>query len=164
MKYFRRMSLRLKLILAISISLLIIIVLTNIYIYQNMNRTIIEQERDKLNELKNALTMKIETRLSEAKTAVLTVANNPEAIEAFANRDRQKLINMYEESFQAINQNIAQFQFHLPDSTSFLRLHNLEKHGDDLSEFRNTVNEANEKEKLVSGIEEGRAGYGFRVV
>ncbi|MGM0410852.1 MAG: methyl-accepting chemotaxis protein, partial [Bacillota bacterium] len=33
-----------------------------------------------------------------------------------------------------------------------------------LSEFRNTVNEANEKEKLVSGIEEGRAGYGFRVV
>ncbi|MFW5987830.1 MAG: methyl-accepting chemotaxis protein [bacterium] len=164
MKYFRRMTLRLKLILAISISLLIIILLTNFYIYQNMNNTIIEQEGDKLNEIKSALKMKIETRLSEAQTAVLTVANNPETIEAFANRDRQKLINMYEESFQAINQNVAQFQFHLPDSTSFLRLHNLEKYGDDLSEFRNTVNEANKKEKLISGIEEGRAGYGFRVV
>ena len=164
MKIFKRMSLRLKLILAISLSLIIIIALTNFYIFQNMAETIREQERTKLNEIKNAIEMNIDTRLSEAKTAVLTIANNPEVKEAFAERNRERLINMFKNSFQKINENIAQFQFHLPDSTSFLRLHKVEKYGDDLSGFRNTVNMANERKKLVSGIEEGRAGYGFRVV
>ncbi|OEG62090.1 MAG: hypothetical protein BHK79_02470 [Halanaerobium sp. MDAL1] len=68
------------------------------------------------------------------------------------------------DSYQEISDEMAQFQFHLPDSTSFLRLHNPEKYGDDLSSFRFTVNQANQNREMVSGIEEGRGGYGLRVV
>ena len=164
MKFFKRMSLRLKLMLAVSLSLIIIISLTNFYIFQNMAGNIREQERDKLVEIEKALEMKIETRVAEAKTALMTVVNNPDVKEAFANRNRERLIEMFSDSYQQINDSIAQFHFHLPDSTSFLRLHNLEKYGDDLSGFRNTVNEANENKEIISGIEQGRAGYGFRVV
>ena len=164
MKFLKRMSLRLKLMLVVSLSLIIIISLTNFYIFQNMAGNIREQEKDKLVEIEKALEMKIKTRVSEAKTALMTVANNPEVKEVFANRNRERLIRMFSESYQEISENIAQFQFHLPDSTSFLRLHRLEKYGDDLSDFRETVNSANQNKKIVSGIEQGRAGYGFRVV
>ena len=164
MKFLRRMSFRMKLLLGISFSLIIVISLTNFYIFQNMSGNIREEERKKLLEVNNALKMKIESRLSEAETALNTVVNNPMVKEAFAKRDREKLINMYKESFKQISDNIAQFHFHLPNSSSFLRLHNIDKYGDDLSGFRNTVNKANAKKEMVSGIEKGRAGYGFRVV
>jgi len=164
MKFFKRMSLRLKLMLALSLSLIIIISLTNFYIFQHMSTNIKEQERDKLVEIEKALEMKIETRVAEAKTALMTVINNPEVKEAFANRDRERLIEMFADSYRQISDSIAQFHFHLPDSASFLRLHNLEKYGDDLSGFRNTVNEANQNREIISGVEQGRAGYGFRVV
>lgn len=164
MKYFKRMSLRLKLMLAVSLSLIIIISLTNFYIFQHMSSNIREQERDKLVEVEKALEMKIDTRLAEAKTALMTVINNPVVKEAFANRNRERLIEMFADSYQQISDSIAQFHFHLPDSTSFLRLHNLQKYGDDLSGFRNTVNKANQNREIVSGIEQGRAGYGLRVV
>lgn len=59
---------------------------------------------------------------------------------------------------------MTQIQFHLPDSTSFLRLHKLESYGDSLKDFRFTVNKANEDKEIVRGLEEGVAGYGFRVV
>ncbi len=80
-------------------------------------------------------------------------------------RDELKslLLPMYVNSLKK-KYNIAQFQFHLPPATSFLRLHKPKKFGDDLSSFRKTVVEANENKKPVSGIEVGRGGPGLRVV
>ncbi len=46
----------------------------------------------------------------------------------------------------------------------FLRLHAIDNYGDDLSDFRETVNQANREEEMVMGLEEGRGGFGFRVV
>ncbi|MFY9202187.1 MAG: cache domain-containing protein, partial [Limnochordia bacterium] len=55
-------------------------------------------------------------------------------------------------------------KFHLPDSTSFLRLHQPERYGDSLRDFRHTVNVANQTRTITAGLEEGRGGYGLRVV
>lgn len=106
----------------------------------------------------------IETKLTGTEVAVNSVAMNEEVKKAFAERDRQGLQTMLQGSYEAIKDQVAQFQFHLPDSTSFLRLHQPEKFGDDLSSFRFTVNKANEDKETVRGIEEGVGGYGFRVV
>ena len=46
----------------------------------------------------------------------------------------------------------------------FLRLHKVEKHGDDLSGFRYTVVEANKEKQPRIGIEKGVAGMGIRAV
>lgn len=59
---------------------------------------------------------------------------------------------------------VRQFQFHSPPATSFLRVHNLDKFGDDLSGFRNTVVTANRERRIVKGFERGRAGLGVRAV
>ncbi|MFW5856178.1 MAG: methyl-accepting chemotaxis protein [Bacillota bacterium] len=164
MKLISRMSLKAKIILVVSISLIVVIGITNYFLFQNMKDNIIGQERNRLDEINEAINLKIEDRINEAKTAVNTVANNPEAQEVFAEGDRDRLKDMFLDSYQEIDKDIAQFQFHLPDSTSFLRLHNPDRFGDDLSDFRNTVNMANEKKEIVSGIEEGKDGYGMRVV
>lgn len=60
--------------------------------------------------------------------------------------------------------NVRQFQFHLPDNHSFLRLHQPEKYGDDLTEIRPSVVMVNEFKEAVHGFEEGRVVNGFRNV
>ena len=47
---------------------------------------------------------------------------------------------------------VEQFQFHTAPATSFLRVHQPEKFGDDLSGFRKTVVEANATNKPVLGL------------
>jgi methyl-accepting chemotaxis protein len=50
---------------------------------------------------------------------------------------------------------VDQFQFHLPPATSYLRVHQPAKFGDDLSTFRKTVVVANQERKVVVGLEGG---------
>jgi diguanylate cyclase (GGDEF)-like protein len=57
-----------------------------------------------------------------------------------------------------------QLHVHLPDSTSFLRMHALEKNGDYLGDVRPTVRLANEEQRVVRGFEEGRIFNGYRFV
>ncbi len=92
---------------------------------------------------------------------------NEEVVSAFANRDREKLKSMLLRFYKMVlkpKYGIAQFQFHLPNGTSFLRVHKPEKFGDNLTSFRDTVVTANEAKMAVSGLEVGRAGLGVRVV
>jgi len=152
--------------LIILILILVVAVTAALTIYTNyITNEIIEQNSlEAYEELSHVIRIKIEEKVKDTEIAVLGIATNSIVQEKFANRDREALLEMLEGNFEAIKDNVAQFQFHLPDSTSFLRLHKPEKFGDDLSSFRFTVNKANKEKKVVSGIEEGVAGYGLRVV
>ncbi len=103
---------------------------------------------------------------TRAASLATLVASMPETVEAMRKRDREKLLALFSNAFQTLKKEygIHQFQFHLAPATSLLRLHNPEKHGDDLSSFRKTVVEANRTRKSVIGLEKGRAGYGIRGV
>jgi len=158
------LSLRNLLLVVISLSMIIIISILSYFIYTNMSAEIIKQEDEKLNGIATTINTKLNDLLEEGEIAVKLVAKNTAVQTAFANRDRELLRDMLLNSYQDISEEMAQFQFHLPDSTSFLRLHNPDKYGDDLSSFRFTVNQANQEQKMISGIEEGRGGYGLRVV
>lgn len=91
---------------------------------------------------------------------------DPKVPAAFAGRDRGDLLALTMPLYKATKDEfrISQFQFHLPNAHSFLRLHSPAKFGDDLSSFRATVVAANEKKQEVSGLEVGVADLGFRVV
>ncbi len=91
--------------------------------------------------------MQMEEQIETSEVSALSLANNLEVQRLFADRDREALAEMLLPAFNSISDRIAQIQFHLPDSTSFLRLHKPEKYGDSLKDFRFTVNEANEKKK-----------------
>lgn len=59
---------------------------------------------------------------------------------------------------------VRQVHFHLPDGTSFLRLHHPREFGDNLFEVRPSVRLANTKKIYVDGFEEGRDFHAFRHV
>lgn len=132
----------------------------------SQNQLITDQENEQLKSLTAAFNEKI---LSEGQTALnlaAAFADMPIVQEAFARQDRQALIDLLEESYLKMNEEfgVPQAQFHLAPATSFLRLHDLEKFGDDLSSFRATVLAANKDLKPIAGLEKGKGGYGIRGV
>lgn len=159
-----RLSLKMKLFIGIALCVLVLAAAFSIYAADCATSLIGEKENDQYTLLAEAIESRMLQQLEAAKMGVLGIANNPEIQRLFAERDRAGLLAMTAASYRAVENEIAQFQFHLPDSTAFLRLHMPESYGDSLREFRFTVNECNANRTMVSGLEEGRAGYGFRVV
>ncbi|MCT4583350.1 MAG: methyl-accepting chemotaxis protein [Peptostreptococcaceae bacterium] len=133
---------------------------TNIMIEDIMVNNMLEEYESLSKSIKSS----IQEKLDDTEVAVKVIANDKVIKELFANKDRQALLDVLEESYNSIKSNVAQFQFHLPDSTSFLRLHKPQKYGDSLASFRHTVNKANKEKQIVKGIESGVAGFGMRVV
>jgi len=130
-----------------------------------MRQIILEGERRYFQALQVFVENDLEEILRRARLGVEGVAADPAVQEAFAARDRARLLALTAPVWQHIKeQGVEQFQFHLPPATPFLRLHMPEKYGDDLSSFRLTVVEANREKRLVLGLEEGRGGFGFRAV
>lgn len=91
---------------------------------------------------------------------------NKEITDAFKEKDRDKLIKLTKENYDTLKKEgkVEQIQFHEISAISFLRLHKIEKYGDDLSEFRKTVVEANRQKVQIVGIEVGVGDLGVRIV
>lgn len=158
------MTLKIKIFLGFSISVLIIFSLLSFYTFSETTKTIVEKEQEMLDTLTHSIDIQMNGQLESAEIGALTMAENKEIQRLFAERDRVSLEKMLLSSFQSISDKVTQVQFHLPDSTSFLRLHQPSKFGDSLRDFRFTVNEANEGREIIRGLEKGVAGFGFRVV
>lgn len=115
--------------------------------------------------IEQAVMTEMESCIAKAEMSILPISNNKDIQKLFYERKREELRDVLLPVFNELQKmGVSQLQFHLPESISFLRLHNLEKYSDDLSSFRYTVNMANSELKTISGLEEGRAGFGFRVV
>jgi methyl-accepting chemotaxis protein len=124
-----------------------------------------EAEASLRNSLNSAQSM-INERLKQYQQMATLVGGMPSVADTFARKDRKKLISEFLPGWTVLHDyfKVAQFQFHLPPATSFLRLHQLEKYGDDLSKIRHTIVYANEKKEGTRGIEVGRGGLGLRGV
>lgn len=158
------MSLKNKITFGIIVMLVVMLAITGVYMANSTNKLLEENENQRLNSLSDYIEEDIYKELEIARLSAINIANSREVKEAFAKRDREELLGLTLGTYKKVNDKFSQAQFHLPDSTSFLRLHMPEKYGDDLSGFRNTVNLANKTKKEVSGLEEGVAGFGMRVV
>jgi signal transduction histidine kinase len=110
-----------------------------------------------------------------SQTIFEEVVNKQDIIDLFkyahtANIEEQAIIRkkMYEKlkaTYERLEQkNLRQLHFHLPDNTSFLRMHKPEQFGDNLSSVRYSVKMVNELKKPIQGFEEGRIFNGFRYV
>ncbi|WP_417582385.1 methyl-accepting chemotaxis protein [Nitrincola sp.] len=159
-----RISIRLSLGTAIMLALVIAIIIpTVLSLLSNITQ---RAESRQLEDLHNALQASIDETAEQALRITTASISGVGISEAFANRDRALLQQLTLPVFEALQQNynIRQFQFHLPPATSYLRLHQLDKHDDDLSDFRLTVLQANNQQRAQSGLESGVAGIGLRGV
>ena len=116
------------------------------------------------------LRQRFESALADEARRALSLADalalNHAVVELFARGDRDGLAAMLVPGFAALHDRygVRQFQFHTAPATSFLRVHNPKKFGDDLSSFRHTVVEVNRTKQPISGLEFGVEGLGIRGV
>lgn len=158
-------SLKTKLFVLVVMGVLLLSIAFAAYAIKQTTYIVQQKEQEELIIVGEGIQNATSRQLEILQVAVHGVASNKEVQRVFADRDRQNLQEMLLPVFETIQDSrISQFQFHLPDSTSFLRLHQVEKYGDSLKDFRFTVNECNSSKKTVAGLEDGRGGYGFRVV
>ena len=92
--------------------------------------------------------------------------NMPYIKKLVKDRKRDVLYNFLKSSYKELQEryNIRQLHFHLPDSTSFLRMHRPKKFGDSLKGIRESVDFVNKEKVPFVGFEEGRIYNGFRHV
>ncbi len=109
----------------------------------------------------------VDSKVNDLKIAMNFILGDQQTLKAFSNNDRTFLSEKYLNMFQAILKprfHVNIFQFHKPPAISFLRIHKPEKFGDDLSAFRKTVVNVNQKQIVQAGIEVGKYGASIRVV
>ncbi|MFA6498799.1 MAG: EAL domain-containing protein [Desulfurivibrionaceae bacterium] len=94
-------------------------------------------------------------------------STRPELAAAFAKGDRAALqalcLPLFEKVLQRENPAFVSFHFYTPDNRSFLRVHQPEEYGEDLS-FRPMVVEVNSQHKPLSGYEIGPGGFYYRII
>nr|WP_240905588.1 methyl-accepting chemotaxis protein [Thiorhodococcus mannitoliphagus] len=126
-------------------------------------------DRAELRELEDhydALTSAIASTGEQAQALSALVAHIPEIQQAFAQDDRERLKAMTQPVFEHLSEHqaVRQFQFLKAPATSFLRVHMVDRYGDDLSAIRKTIVQANRTQEPVLGLERGVAGLGVRGV
>jgi methyl-accepting chemotaxis protein len=119
-----------------------------------------KQEKSNLEAIANAMMDKLSNSKQFSLALAHAYANLPEVQKSFAAQNRHELIDLLHASYQKLAEDydIVQGQFHIPPATSFLRLHELDKYGDDLSSFRKTVVTAIQTRQEVAGLEKGKGG------
>jgi len=139
-------------------------------LYVSYNKSIKNLDEDVLSDFTHFHTLfedQISVKKNNLKMTIEVLLNDSNVVKLFGEENRtglaKKLVSFYKNNLKP-NYGIAQFQFHKPPATSFLRLHKPQKFGDDLSGFRQTVVDANNSQKVITGIEVGRAGPGLRIV
>ena len=145
-----------------------IVAIVGLFVYSYLINQAANRERERADDqqLETAFNAKVESQGTLALGLALEAANDPSIQDAFARRDRQALTQLTLKNYQTLNQrfDLPQYQYHIPPAISFLRLHDLENFGDDLSTFRRTVVQVNQTKLPVVGLEVGRGGLGLRGV
>jgi len=125
---------------------------------------LLESQRRELRQYAETVRADVAAAGEQAVALSTLVANLPGVAARLAGRDRDGLRAMFAPAFQALRQNsgIAQFHFHVAPWTSFLRLHDPDRFGDDTTEPRRTVTRTNELQEHAHGLDVGVAGVGIR--
>jgi PAS domain S-box-containing protein len=132
----------------------------------SQQRLIIEEEEKTLLRYHHRFLEELDQKETQAMSLATMIAENTQVQALLAQRDRQALIDLLMHTYVELKMyfNVEQFHFHLPGAVSFLRLHYLERFGDDMSLYRKTILDALKTGRPVGGLELGATGYGIRAV
>lgn len=161
-----KLSMKFKL-LALVLAGIILLTAVSLFRQYSAFQTTLAAEKQKLSaQVTSVFEQNLASDLGNLAMAVESLTYNTQLVERFAAGDREYLKATMIPYFKQLKEKygVGQFQFHTPPATSFLRVNEPEKFGDDLSKFRATVVETNKSQKPVLGLEVGRSGPGTRVV
>jgi methyl-accepting chemotaxis protein len=160
------MGINKKVFLTIVLSSLVFVVVgffISRYFINNIEEDIYSKTKTKLI---NSVATKENSKKQIGLTNALSIANDHEMSAAFANNDREKVLQVLANIGKTFKNNTnfknVKIHVHTKDNRSFLRAWNPKKNGDDLSSFRYSVVEVNSTKKSLVAIETGRAGLVIR--
>lgn len=132
----------------------------------SQQKLIKEEEKKGLRLYYDRFLEEVTEKADQAKSLAAVIAENRQVQVYLADRDRQALIDLLMPIYVELRMDfdIEQFHLHLPGGVSFLRLHYLEKFGDDTSGYRKTIADAVKTGGAVGGLEWGVTGFGIRGV
>ena len=132
--------------------------------FWHMHKAAVDRELHNLNEHYVELQGRLDAEVRTAATLATLVAEMPDAQDAFAAGDRERLLQMFRTPFERLKKDfgVRQFQFHTPPATSFVRIHKPGKFGDDLTGKRPTIVKTNNEKSPVTGLDIGVFGLGLR--
>jgi putative methionine-R-sulfoxide reductase with GAF domain len=107
---------------------------------------------------------KIETELVTAESLAISIAARDDIKELYLSGKRDELYSLLSPMFtEWKDRHIVHLYIENPDGTVFLRVHNPEKFGDDIT-YRGTANTALSEKRVTSGVEIGPNRLGVRGV
>ncbi len=141
----------------------VVILVTSMNGMEKIESDVLAQEKEKLLDF---YTQKFQAKKDVAISNVISIARNFFVVSALKENQRpiainglKHLINDFKENTKFKN---IKIHIHDKDVVSFVRLWNLDKHGDDLKGFRKTIIEVKKTKKPLAAIEIGRAGLVLR--
>lgn len=163
---FKNMGISFRTSMSFILMVAVIIAIVMLAVVVQFRQITTSAELSQLQDLQKSLQSKVDDTAEHAMYTIDGIIAAPGVIEAFAANDRATLEMLTVPSFEVLKRkyHLQQFQFHTPPATSFLRVHKLDKYGDDLSSFRKTVVEVNHTKQRQYGLEKGVAGIGLRGV
>ncbi|MBF0097719.1 MAG: hypothetical protein HQM04_15075 [Magnetococcales bacterium] len=167
-RFLQRIQLRNSFIAVVILVQVLLVLLTVVFI-QIAIPILDRAEEEKIRGVVTYVHNEIDQAIHRAEVAITAVADNEHIVQWVAQSDRERLMAEVEKiwnDFRLLG--FAQFNFHVKrkegsEMVFLYRAHNPEKFNDAIT-FRPTVMKANASKQLVKGLEQGRAGYGFRAV
>ena len=137
---------------------------TAMYIIKQSNLAKVETlKKHELVKIQMQYNSIISTFENLANTVFDGYINKPEIIKSVKEQNREELYGLLQSHYKYLKSiDFKQIHFHTKDNKSFLRMHKPEKFGDDLTQFRYSVNYTNTYLKNIDGLEMGRVVPGFR--
>ncbi len=153
---------------ATMIGSILIVTLFFVFFYiSDSNSRLNQRSLLEVEEFKGLFNQKLEKEALSLTMGMDFILNDPATSQLFAEGKREELLKKYLNLFNSKLKplfGISQFQFHTPPATSFLRVHQPKKYGDDLSKIRGTIVKCNRTKEKVAGMDLGIFGPGFRLV
>lgn len=125
------------------------------------------QFSENVKNMNEMLNLNIDTWSEYYKNYLLELTNDEKVVRLFANQEREKLYNLLYNNYFEMLEEEPTFQilhFHNSNSTSFLRMHNKDKFGDNLSKVRPLIENVHTNHKATYSFESGRYGGSLRIV
>jgi len=143
-------------------SALIVVALLTVVNLQIVNRMTRSAEEGQFAMMAQILQAELKGAENRSMAGAELLAALPSIREAFAGQQREALLALTQSGFQVQKEKfgISQAQFHSLPSTSFLRVHNPAKFGEDLSSYRQMVVDVNRNRAGRKGIEITTSGIG----
>jgi len=153
------------LLLPLTMVFVVITILVASALYVTHKKALTEFSVNTIQGVQAELDKGIEEKVSVLLTLEKVFTTTPQLIDALKQSDRQRLITMYQDYYQQLNErlSVTHFYFHQPDLVNLVRLHQPSRYGDTIT--RMTAIEAKSRAKPVWGMELGLLGtYTLRVV